>query len=276
MTLAGLNILLEGATGTGKTHSIGTLVEADPKLDVHYFAFENGAESLIGYFTDRGKPVPPNLHISTVAPAQAGWSQMADNVKNVNTLPYKLLKDMVDPNRSQYNQLEKFLRSFNDVTSDDGRKWGSVDSWGTNKALVMDGHTGFCVAVLKAVCGGKADRDQKDWGLAQNIAEDFLRRLCDNCRCHFMMLAHIERETDPVLGGSKITISSLGKALPPKIPPMFSDVILAKRAGKEFLWDTEDPGADLKSRNLPISSKLPPDFGQLIAKWKSRGGVIGG
>lgn len=274
MSLPGLNILLEGPTGVGKTHAIGTLVEADPKLDVHYVAFESGAESIVGYFKDAGKQVPPNLHISTVERAQASWTQMADNVKAVNTLPYKLLKDMADPARSQYNQLEKFLRSFNDVTSDDGRKWGSVDIWGTNKALVIDGHTGLGVATLKAVCGGKADRDQKDWGLAQNILEDLLRRLCDNCRCHFIMLAHVERETDPVLGGSKITISSLGKALPPKIPPMFSDVILAKRIGKEFYWDTEEPQADLKTRNLPIGSKLPPDFRPLLAKWKSRGGVI--
>jgi hypothetical protein len=68
--------------------------------------------------------------------------------------------------------------------------------------------------------------------------------------------------------------SALGKALAPKLPAMFSDVILAKRVGREWFWDTEDPTADLKTRNLPISTKIKPDFKCILDKWKSRGGVV--
>lgn len=268
--LPGVNVLIEGVTGTGKTHSIGTLVEAVPR--VVFFAYEAGAESLVGYWTDRGLPVPASLHICTVRAGQASWLDMADAVKQVNQLSYKLLKETVDTNRSKYDQFEKFLRGFAKVKTDAGVDLGSVDSWGPDTALVIDGLTGLGDAAMKSVIGGKMDRDQKDWGLAQNMLENVIRRLCDACRCHFVLLSHVEREADPLGGTSKITVSTLGAKLAPKIPPMFSDVILAKRLGKEFVWDTIDPTADLKTRNLPLDAKIKPDFGLIIERWKSRGG----
>ncbi|UOF77822.1 AAA domain [Bacteriophage sp.] len=272
--LPGVNVLLMGPAGTGKTHSIGTLVDAG--LDVHYMAFENGAESLLGYWTDRGKPVPENLHIMTVKAAKASWLEMAEQAKLINTLSYEALKKSNDPNRSKYDQFEQFLRTFNEVTEDNkpGVKHGSVDSWGTDKALVIDGLTGLGAAAMQAVIGGKADRDQKDWGLAQNLLENFLRRLTSDCRCHKVIIAHVERETDQVLGGVKLMVSTLGAKLAPKIPAMFSDVALAVKNVDKFSWDTANPQADLKNRNLPLASNIRPDFGQIIDKWKSRGGVL--
>jgi AAA domain len=271
----GVNVLLEGAAGTGKTHSIGTGVDYNPDLHWHYFAFESGTESLIGYWTDKGKPVPSNLHINTVRPASAGWTEMAEQVKYINTLSYDVLKKQTDPNRSKYDQFEKFLRTFNDVREDNSdKKFGSVDSWDTNRVVVIDGLTGLGDAAMKAVIGGKADRDQKDWGLAQNLLENFLRKLTSDCRCHLVLLSHIDRETDLVSGGSKITVSTLGAKLAPKIPPMFSDVILCKRNVAQWFWDNADPAADLKFRNLPIGDKNPPNFKPIFDKWASRGGVI--
>lgn len=270
--LPGVNVLLMGPSGTGKTHSIGSLV--DTGIEVHFLAFEAGVESLLGYWTDRGKPVPPNLHIFTVKPASASWSEMADQVKFVNTLSYEALKKQTDPNRSKYDQFEKFLRTFNDVREDGTeKKYGSIDTWDTGKVLVIDGCTGLGDAAMKAVIGGKADRDQKDWGLAQNLMENFLRRVTSDCRCHFILLAHVERETDAILGGVKITVSTLGAKLAPKLPPMFSDVILAVRNVDKWFWDTANPQADLKTRNLPISSTNRPDFKQILDKWQSRGGA---
>lgn len=270
--LPGTNALIMGPTGTGKTRSLATLVEAG--LRVHQFCFESGSETLRGYWTDRGLPVPDNLRITTVKAAAAGWLDMADNVKFVNTLSYEALKKVQDPNRNKYDQFEKFLRTFNDVTDDTGKKWGPVDNWGTDAVVAIDGLTGLGHAAMQACIGGKADRDQKDWGLAQNLLENFLRKMCDNVRCHFVLLGHIERETDVVLGGSKIMISTLGKALPPKIPPMFADVILAERAQGKWTWSTDNPMADLKTRNLEWKTGLPQDFRPIIEKWKSRGGII--
>lgn len=272
--LPGVNVLLMGPTGTGKTHSIGTL--ADAGIEVVFLAFEAGTESLRGYWTDRGKPVPGNLKVCTVKQAQAGWLEMAASVKQVNQLSYEALKKTTDSNRSKYDQFEQFLRNFHSVKTDEGEELGSVDSWGTDRAIVIDGLTGLGHAAMATMVGGKFDKDQKDWGIAQNMVEETLRRLCDACRCHFVLLAHVEREPDPLGGVSKITVSTLGAKLAPKIPPMFSDVALTVRLGREFYWDTENALADLKVRNLPIQAKNPPDFRLILEKWKSRGGVVGG
>lgn len=267
-SLPGTNVMLMGPSGTGKTYAIGTLV--DMGLDVFYFAYEQGSESLIGYWTDRGLQVPKNLHICTVKAPTASFTEMADAVRFTNTLSFDALIKQTDTNRSKYNQLENFLRSFNDVTDDLGNKYGDINKWGPDKALVIDGLTGMCDSAMKACIGGKFARDQKDWGLAQNIVEGILRKITSEAKFHFVLLAHVERETDPNGGGLKLMASALGRALAPKLPAMFSDVILTKRLGKEFFWDTEDPAADLKTRNLPISAKNPPTFKTIIDRWKAR------
>ena len=127
---------------------------------------------------------------------------------------------------------------------------------------------------MSLVVGGKAVRSQSDWGIAQDQVEKILRMLCDGCSCHLVVLCHVEREPDVVTGGTKLMPSTLGKALAPKISAMFSDVILAARNGDKWLWDTANPMADLKTRNLALAANLPPDFAPIINKWKSRGGKI--
>ena len=65
-TLMGPKILLEGPSGTGKTHALGTLVDwaatQKPAIPVFVLFTENGLESLLGYWRDHGKEVPDNLH----------------------------------------------------------------------------------------------------------------------------------------------------------------------------------------------------------------------
>lgn len=270
--LPGVNVMLMGPSGTGKTHAIGTLV--DQGLEVFYFAYEQGAESLVGYYTDNNKPVPGNLHICTVRAPTASFLEMADSVRYVNTLSFEGLLKQVDPNKSKYNQLENFLRDFNDVKDDNGVKYGDVLKWTNDRALVVDGLTGLCDSAMKACIGGKFARDQKDWGMSQNIVEGVLRKITSEGKFHFILISHVERETDPNGGGLKLMASALGKALAPKLPAMFSDVILTKRIGREWYWDTEDPAADLKTRNLPVSNKIQPDFKLILDCWRKRAGKV--
>ena len=269
ISLAGVNVLLEGPAGTGKTHSIGTLVDAG--IEVFYLMFEPGLESLLGYWTDRGKPVPANLHWHQIKAPKAGFNELAEAALRVNTLTFESLTRLPDTNRSKYNQFESFLRCLADFKDDrTGQTFGPVDDWGTNRALVIDGMTGMGLAALSLVIGGKPVKSMQDWGMAQDQLERVLRMLCDHCPCHFVLLAHVERETDQILGGIKLMTSTLGKALAPKLPTMFSDVILSVRAGDKWTWDTASALADLKTRNLPIAAGLQPDFNQIIMKWKRR------
>jgi len=270
--LAGINALLMGPAGTGKTHAIGTLV--DTGIEVHYLALEPGLESLLGYWTDRGKEVPTNLHWHTLEAPKASFTDMLDNANKINTLSLEALAKMPDPNRSKHNQFIALLGALNDFPDDrSGKKLGGVNTWGPDKALVIDGMAGLGRAAMSLVVGGKAVKSQSDWGIAQDQLEKLLRMLCDNCACHFILIAHVERETDMVLGGVKLMVSTLGRALAPKIPAMFSDVILTVRNGDKWSWDTGSTQADVKCRNMPFKSDQTPSFAPLLAKWRSRGGV---
>lgn len=272
-TLPGVNVLLMGPAGTGKTHAIGTLV--DSGIEVFYLALEPGLESLLGYWTDRGLPVPENLHWHTLQAPAASFADLIDAATKINQLSLDSLAKMSDPNRGKHNQFVSLLQTLNNFPDDrTGKQFGAVNTWTPSRALVVDGMTGLGRAALSLVVGGKPVKSQSDWGIAQDQVEKILRMLCDNCACHFILLSHVERETDMVLGGVKLMASTLGKALAPKIPAMFSDVVLTTRQGDKWTWDTANVMADLKTRNLPIKADNQPSFGPIIAKWKARGGAL--
>lgn len=269
--LPGVNVLLEGPSGTGKTYSIGTFVDACPDWQFFYLALEPGMESLLGYWTDAGKPIPPNLHWHYLRPPQAGFANLIENATKINTMSLDVLSKWQDPLRSQHNQFIELLGVLNNfIDQRTGEVFGPADSWGTDKVLILDPLTGLNHIAMSLVVGGKPVKSQSDWGISMDCVEKLIRQLTDGCRCHFVLLAHIEREIDQVLGGSKITVSTLGAKLAPKLPPMFSDVILSVRDGVNWLWDTANPQADLKTRNLTVSQKLSPNFGQIVKKWKER------
>ena len=268
-TLTGVKVLLMGESGTGKTHSIGTLV--DSGVEVFYFAYEQGTETLLGYWADRGLKIPSNLHIITVKSSNASFNEMADSIKQINTMPYETLKKIADPNRTKYTQLENFLRTFNKVLPDgESSDYGSVGTWDCSKAVVLDGLTGLADSAMKAVVGGKVDKDQKDWGLVQGMLENFLRKVTSECKCIFIAIAHVEREVDPNGAGVKLMPSLPGQKLSPKIPAMFSDVILTERKGTNWTWNTASSEAAVKTRNLPITDKIPPDFSLILKTWGVR------
>ncbi len=267
--LPGVNVLLMGPSGTGKTYAIGTLV--DMGLEVFYLSLESGMESLLGYWTDKGQEVPKNLHWHKLIAPAASLTDMIANAKNINMLNLDSLAKMTDPNKSKHNQFVSLLEALNDFPDDrTGEKHGPVNLWDQSRVLVIDGATGISQCAMALVVGGKAVRNQSDWGIAQDQVEKIVRMLCDNCPCHFVLLAHVEREVDVVLGGVKLMVSTLGKALAPKFPAMFSDVILTERSGEKWLWNTSSAMADVKTRNLPIKADNPPTFKTIMEKWLSR------
>lgn len=265
--IAGPNILLEGDAGTGKTRSIATLVECG--IEVFYLGIEQGIESLFRYWTDQGKPIPQNLHWHKIDPPKITFKELAEQALKVNTLSYESLGKQVDTNRHMHNLFIKVNESFNDFPDDrTGRKFGAVDSWGPDRAVVVDGLTGLSRAAMSLTVGGKAIKNPGDYGIAQGQLEGYLRLICDHCRCWFVLLAHVEKEIDPVLGGMKITVSTVGQKLAPLIPPMFADVIYCIRDGKNWSWNTSGAGVVTKARNLPWAEGMKPDFRVIYDSWK--------
>lgn len=265
----GFNMLVEGPSGAGKTRSIGTLV--DTGLQVHAIFLEAGQETLLGYFTDEGKPVPDNLHIHNLRNKTASFLDLKDSAKKANTLTHKTIQEMIDPMRNKYDTYLHLLDCLNNfVDQRTGESFGAVDTWGTDRVLCIDGLSGINRAAKQLVVGGKAVTSLTEWGQAQFYVEELLQGLCNGCRCHFVLIAHQEKEDDPISGTSKKTVATLGKALAPKIPQIFSDVVLAVRNGDKYNWSTADTQTDLKHRNLALSGNLPPDFGPAYAKWLSQ------
>jgi hypothetical protein len=261
--LPGPNILLMGDAGVGKTHSIGTLVDAG--VEVFYLSIEQGFESLVAYWSDRNLPIPANLHWHKITPPKASFKELADTALKVNTLSYESMGKMVDLNRHTHNLFIKVNEAFFDFPDDrTGKRFGAVDTWGPDRAVVVDGLTGLSRAAMSLTVGGKPIR------IAQGQLEGYLRLICDHCRCWFILLAHVEKEIDPVMGGMKVTVATLGRALPPLIPPMFSDVIYATREGLKWTWNTSATGVVTKARNLPWAEHIPPDFGPLYRRWLER------
>lgn len=267
--IRGPNVCLMGPAGTGKTHSIGTLV--DSGIEVFYLDMETGLESVLGYWRDRNLPIPPNLHWARMPVTNASFAEMISTAKKINTQTYESITKLQDPDRSKHDKFVQLLTILNDFPDErTGKSYGSVQEWDSTRAIVIDGLTGIGAAAMTLVIGGKPVRNQSEWGMAQDQTERLLRMLCDNCPCMFVLLAHVEREVDAILGGVKIMVSSLGKALPPKIAPMFSDVILTVREGSSWTWDTSNSQADLKTRNLPIKAGQTPTFATIITKWRNR------
>jgi hypothetical protein len=200
---------------------------------------------------------------------------MIDSADLVNKLSFEAVTKMQDPNRKQYNQFVDLLRSLNAFKCDrNGTAYGDVTTWGTDRAIVLDGITGMGAMAMGLVVGGKPVRHQGDWGVAMQLIENLISKLCTDTQCHVIVIGHTEREIDEVQGGSRIMASTLGKKLAPKLPRFFSDVILAEKNGTKFTWSTAAAGADLKGRNLPIADGLAPSFVQVIESWKKQGGVI--
>lgn len=256
----GFNVMLCGTTGTGKTHSIRTLV--DQGLEVFVLFTEPGMEVLADLPAEK-------LHWHYVAPSAPDFSDMIASAQKINTMSFEALTKLPDINKRNYTEFIDVLTCLSDFTCDrTGLKYGSVDSWDRNRVLVVDSLTGLSIMAMNLVAGSKPVKSMADWGVAIDNLERLITKLCVDTVCHFVLLAHLERETDEVTGGTSLMASTLGRKLAPKLPRFFSDVVQAKRNVDKFVWSTAASNVDLKARNLPIADNLPPSFATIYNTWK--------
>jgi hypothetical protein len=272
----GPKIMLEGPAGTGKTYALGTLAdwaEANGK-EMFVLFTENGLESLLGYWTDRGLPVPKSLHWHSTITKPIALKSLMTAADNVGKLSYESITKMQDGNRGGANNaFHGILAACSDFPDDrTGQRFGSVDSWGVERVFAIDTLSELSNAAMKMVIGAKPTASMPDYGVAQNNLMNFLRLCTQGIACTFAITAHVSRETDEITGGVKLMTKSIGRALASEIPQLFSDVIYTVREGSNFYWDTAAANVDVKSRSLPIKAKQPPNFGAIMEKWKSRGG----
>ena len=266
--ISGAKVLMLGPAGTGKTHSIGTLVDAG--LEVFIIATDNGIET-IGKFR---KEQLEHIHFKYIPPLRPSWSVLRDTGKMINMLTNDKLQQSVDSNRSKYVQVLEVVDLCNKFVDKNGKDWGDVSTFGTDKVLVLDNLTGLNLMCRTLAVGGKPVLTQPDWGVSMDYELKFIHMLT-GLNCHFVLMSHVEREVNEVTGGLKIMAAALGRKNAPQLPGMFSDVILTRREVDQFWWSTANTDADLKSRNLPINDRLPPTFVPLIESWRKSESVLG-
>ena len=278
ITLIGPKILLQGDSGSGKTYAFATLVEwaakQTPPREVFVLFTENGLETLLGFWRDHGKPVPENLHWHSVSAPTLTLKALTDGAQKVGQLSYEGLTKSTDPDRAANNPYYKILQALADFPDDrTGKKFGNIGLWKNDKIFGIDSLTMLAESCIKMVIGNKPTMAPPDYGVAQNNLMNLLRYFTQGFAPTFIMTAHLQRQTNEMTGGVQLMTKAIGKAMADDVPPLFSEVLFAYREGVQWFWDTSAPNVTTKTRYLPIKSKIVPDLGQIMDKWKVRGGM---
>lgn len=263
--LPGSKVLLMGNSGTGKTYSLRTWIKAG--ITPFVIFTEPGMETL----SDLPKG---SWHWTYIPPGVEKWDALLAMATKVNQMDFDMLTKTADPNKRKYTQFLDVIKSLDNFVDQDGKSFGDVMTWNTDRVLVIDSLSGLSDMAMHLVTGGKFVRAMQDWMIAQNAIEGLVNQLLTGTKCWVTITAHIEREKDEVTGGTSVMVSTLGRKLAPRLPRYFSDVIQSVREEAKFTWSTSGYGVDVKSRNLPIKAGLVPDFAPLVQSWKDRGGLI--
>jgi hypothetical protein len=260
-----------GPAGSGKTSSIATYAKAGIECFV-VITEPTGADSL--HDSWERERLPLNLlHYSVIPPSTAGWGALREMGVKINNMSYKDLSEIRSgigkEHMKQWDKLIRNMENFHDHRSNES--FGDVTNFDSSRALILDSLSGFSLISLQNAVGYKPSPHQGEWGAAMSQVENVINKLTADCNCFFTMTAHIEREPDEITGMSKVTVSTLGRKLAPKIPKFFGEVVRARKdpSGK-FLWATIDSEADLKNRALPSGANLPQDFTPIVDAYRRR------
>lgn len=252
--------LVNGESGTGKTYSIATLLACGQK--VRFLAAENNALSGIyaGVAAYKGTRSESDLAIMVPKRQKSSIADLAKLADKSLTIPVSTQLTQVDPNRKNYDRYLNVLKGLAEFQGEDGKSYGSIDSWGLDTTLVVDGLTIICEAIQQAMIGSKLGTTQPEFYAMQNTLQTFLRTLTEDLECNLVLIAHPDKDIDAVSGKQTIYPANIGKALNNKVPSMFTDVVWAFRKGKDFLWSTDHPQAVTRASNLPIAAEMKQDF----------------
>lgn len=263
-TIQGPRVLLMGVPGTGKTWSLGTLA----KLGVRIFLIATEPSSVpaaIASFKAHGAPIDL-LHYHQIVPKKGNLKALMDRAKRLQTMTYDSVTKMAaGPERSIDPQLMEFYETLDNFHDDrTGADFGNVGELGTNDALVIDSLSGLNRMVRHNFTGLKPSLAPGEWGVIMTHEHEIIQTLCASLESWFILISHLDREKDEITGGTTLYPAALGSKLGPKIPADFGEAIMCKRLPEGFFWSTAESNVGVVQRQLPVGSKLTPDF-KLIA-----------
>lgn len=266
------SILLQGASGSGKTHALYTLLAAGKSVFV--IGTEPGFITSLLEACQANKVSTENLHWMENLPATEGFGALEEMTTKIGTLDYKGISELKgvgkEKTRIPAYSLVKALQDF--VSDKTGEHFGSFTDWDDSRVLVIDSLSGLSIIGWYLTVGHKPTAAQGEWNIAMNWIEAVIMKINSDRGCYFVLTAHIEKELEEITGVNRIMTSTLGRKLAPKLPRFFDEVVYAKRVktAPMFRWATIDDGADLKNRSLPVGDALLPDFRPIIEAFDRR------
>lgn len=262
------NTLLMGPVCTGKSYSLRTLLADyhDPagKLQhgvgrtVLVVSLEPGFEDSLGDCT-----CEQGMHVHYIAPLDVDWDTLADLAKRVQAATD--IQKIIDPNKRDYTQ---FLDTYSCLARFQcdrcGHDFGPVDKLDESYAVALDGLTGLSRAAMQFSVGLKPSKTWPEFDAVGQQVENMLRK-CVSIKASFVLIAHIDREPDP-LGGLKLTMHTIGNKLAPRLTKdLFSEIVYTRRDDRgRFWWSTTEDNMDLKARKLPFSEAIEPSFEKIL------------
>jgi hypothetical protein len=224
-------------------------------------ATEPGIENILGD-TDSDQ-----VHWKYIPPAAPDWDTMIKSARTINQLGIdQLIKTGGAGSKAEYRQFIEVLENLANFRCDrTGEEFGPVDHFPEDWVFATDSLSGLSIMAMDLVAGNAPIKSLPMWGVAMDNLERLVTKLTCDTKCSFVLTAHMDREVDELTGGTKLMASTLGRKLAPKLPRFFDEVVWCSRGdGKNFHWSTTESTADLKTRRLPISDELKPDFGLIF------------
>ncbi len=232
-----VKILYLGMSGTGKTCSLLSLVEAG--YDVRIIDLDKGTAPLISLVRHKCPDKISNLDIEQVSDELKGTSAGIEIKKAVG-----------------FTNTLKLLTKWSDESS--------PAQWGMKTVLVIDSLTRLAdyaynyEAKLNPIV-----KDKRQWFYAaqQKLRQFFDMITSDGFETNVIVMAHVSIQDTP--NGSKQLPNSIGKALNPDIPSYFNNMIVANRSAKRRFINTI-PTHDLDLKNekpFEFDGELPLDTG---------------
>ena len=273
--IPGLKIILMGPPGTGKTHSIRTLIDAD--MEVFCILTEPNAINTLTNMTgasDKYKASITNgkLHWKFIPPADAGWESMKKSATLISLYDLGTLQGQASSDKRDYMQFIEILSQCTNFKCElTGKEYGPIDNLNPEtQILVIDSLSGLNKMFLTMICGSKPVKTLPEWGTAIDAEANFIDHLTYGILSHVVIIAHVQRTVDEVQGGIKTMVSALGNKYPQEMPKNFTDCILTSHDGGEFLWSTAKLNTETKATTLVAGEKIKPDFGPFIKIWRER------
>ena len=239
-----------GDSGTGKTGSLVSLVEAGYRLRI--LDLDNGLDALREYAKVR---CPDRL-------GQIDYETRRDRYKASAGGP------VLQGQPKAFTDCLKLMDKWTDESS--------PREWGENTIFVLDSLTTYGKAAFEWAKGmNTGAKDPRQWYFAaQQAVEDTVAMLTgDDFQCNVLVISHVSYNEDAD-GIRRGYTSAIGSALGPKLPKYLNTLILAERSGtgqnvKRVIRTLPTTLVDLKvplpnlPGTLPLESGLAEIFKQL-------------